>query len=67
VPTWLQKFASGDNPWRSPDERDRENLRILCEVVLGDDFKIDISEQSAAWKKVRFTISIIILLIFLPV
>ena len=53
VPTWLQKFASGDNPWRSPNEEDRITLRTLCEAVLGDDFKIDISEQSGAWKKVR--------------
>jgi hypothetical protein len=56
VPTWLQKYAARDNPWRSPDERDRTNLRTLCELVLGDNFKIDISEHSGAWKKVRLLI-----------
>ena len=53
MPTWLQKFASGDNPWKSPGDDDRLDLGTLCEIVFGDDHNIDVSEHGAAWKKVR--------------
>lgn len=56
VPTWLYKFASGDNSWRSLDDEDHANSRTLCNIILGDDFNIDISEHSAAWKKVRLVL-----------
>ena len=53
IPTWLQKYAVRKNPWKSPDAESCNKLGKICKLLFGDDFKIDLSDTSDAWKKVR--------------
>jgi hypothetical protein len=57
LPYWHQKFSTTDDAWKSPNEDDRTSLQDVCELVFGDELELDLSDDSEAWKKVKFNYS----------
>jgi hypothetical protein len=58
LPSWLAAFSTGDNVWKTPDDKDRSSLLDFCERVFGEGFtrNLDFTDGSELWKKVSIII-----------
>ena len=48
LPYWLAAFSTGDNAWKTPDDKDRSSLFDFCERVFSKEFarKLDFTDGS---------------------
>jgi hypothetical protein len=67
LPSWLALFSTGDNAWKTPDDKERSSLLDFCERVFGEKVahKLDFTDSGDLWKKVSTVIIATILLISL--
>jgi hypothetical protein len=68
LPSWLALFSTGNNAWKTPDNKDRSSLLNFCERVFGEEFarKLDFTEGSELWKKVGAVTVIFAMILLIP-
>ena len=52
LPIWVANYYSQGDGWKTPGDNHRQILQDICDRVYGESLKLEIAENTEAWKKV---------------
>lgn len=64
LPIWIASYYSHGDGWKTPTDNHRQILQDICDHVYGETLRLEIAENTEAWKRVSSIAILIYILIF---